>query len=258
MRNKITANKKAYVIISDIHGNINALTKVIKTIKEKNIEVKKWFCLGDIVGYYPDPDKCIEKIQKLKATCITGNHDQAVIGKLDITWFNAMAKQAIIWSRNNLMEKHKNFLRELPLIEKNSIGKKSLIFAHGTPDPDHPFDYLLTPGDFRKVESTLKKHHIVFVGHTHIPFCFYYQKNKWKSQPSLNTINTNKNENYIINVGSVGQPRDGNPEASYVLYYPEQEIISMERIAYNIDEVKKKIKENNLPTSFARRLEVGR
>lgn len=251
-----------YAIISDIHGNFEALREVLSEIKNSHEHIAGWFCLGDLVSYNPAPNECIEEVQRLNnIQYIAGNHDRASVDLLDITWFNHTAKRAITWTRKVLKKEHVQFLKSLKDRKKFTAAGKNIILAHGSPDPGHPFDYLLRPYDIQRIEPFLFGTDIIFVGHTHVPGYFQVSENrihKFKGTGFGLDISLNPEEKYIVNAGSVGQPRDGISQASYVLYYPRQHKLEMKRTPYNITKVQEEIRESGLPGSLADRLAVGR
>ncbi|MFW5992126.1 MAG: metallophosphoesterase family protein [Halanaerobiaceae bacterium] len=243
-------------ILSDIHGNIEALKEVLE-----NAEVEKWYCLGDIVGYNSSPRECVEKIREIEAHTIAGNHDRAVTGNLDLNWFNATARTALKWTVDRLSTVERSFLNELETTGRCTIGEFEVLLAHGSPDPESPFRYLLSPGDIRSIFPFMKKFDILFVGHTHVAGYFYrFDKESWNFKPAPGgcRIKLQPGKKYIVNVGSIGQPRDGNPQASFALFYPGQKEIIIKRVEYNIGTVQERIIEAGLPESLASRLKDGR
>jgi len=242
-------------LLSDIHGNIDALEAVIS--KEK---ADKWLCLGDIVGYNPDPEECVNKIKDLCTHVIAGNHDQGTVNMLDKKWFNTMARIVLEWTENNLSPDSIQYLKELPLRKKLSYEGYNIIIAHGYPDFNNPFKYIMRAYDLKNINSFIKDIDITFVGHTHVPGVFKKYKGKWKFTKAVKglKINIKPKTKYIINVGSVGQPRDGNSQASYSIFHPQRSIIEIKRVDYDIKNVQEKIYERGLPHNLAQRLEVGR
>jgi len=240
-------------IISDIHSNSEAINSVLKNIKE----VDEFICLGDIVGYGADPNYCTEKIKGLNCRCIGGNHDFAVVGKVNINYFNYAARAAILWTSLQLKKENLNFLLNL----KKKIELEDNVFAvHGSPQ-DPILEYILDKDTARLIFSKFD-FKIYFVGHSHLAGCFSFNKNNnqidYVNFSNGGCIEISKNKRYIINCGSVGQPRDGNPKASYGIYDLKYGIVNIYRVSYPIHLTKSKIINAGLPRSLADRLSYGR
>ena len=241
--------KKA--IISDIHSNLEALTAVLEDIGKKGI--KEIYCLGDVVGYGPNPKEAIDAAKNFDLV-LKGNHDYAVeTGKTeDLDYLPA---EAANWTRKKLSglfdEKYKKFLRELP--EKHSENRT--IFVHGSPrDPinEYILDGIKTADIF---ENYMKDTDYCFVGHTHAPGIFYYKGQEIEEiRPSENLIKLSPK--MIINVGSVGQPRDNDSRACWVSL--DNDIIQYHRVSYDYKKTQKKIIKAGLPGFLATRLEEGK
>ena len=240
-------------IISDIHSNSEAINSVLKNIKK----VDEFICLGDIVGYGADPNYCIEKIKGLNCRCIGGNHDFAVVGKVNINYFNYAARAAILWTSLQLKKENLNFLLNL----KKKIELRDDVFAvHGS--PQNPLlEYILDKDTASFIFSKFD-FKIYFVGHSHLAGCFSFNENNnqvdYMNFNNGGCIEINKNKRYIINCGSVGQPRDGNPKASYGIYDQKYGIVNIYRVSYPVNLTKSKIINAGLPRSLADRLSYGR
>jgi len=240
-------------IISDIHSNSEAINCVLKNIKE----VDDFVCLGDIVGYGADPNYCIEKIKNLKCRCIVGNHDFGVIGKININIFNYTARLAILWTSRQLKNENRNFL--LNLNKKIKLGDD--VFAvHGSPR-DSIWEYILDKNTASLIFSKFN-FKIYFVGHSHLADCFSLNENNnqidYMNFSNGGYIEIHKNKRYIINCGSVGQPRDGNPQASYGVYDLRDEVVKIYRVSYPVHLTKDKIINAGLPSILAERLSFGK
>lgn len=221
-------------IISDIHSNLEAFQAVLKDIKKRKI--RKILCAGDIVGYNANPDECIDLIKENKILSVMGNHDLCCANLEKIGWFNEYGQQAALWQNKILTLKNKQFLLKLP----KSIKKDNLFIVHGSPS-DELYEYVFpetSPWDLRKFFN-LTKRQILIMGHTHTPFIKKF-RNK-----------------LIINPGSVGQPRDANPRASYCILDNKNLKAKIVRIPYNIDIAANKILKNRLPDFLAKRLFLG-
>jgi len=240
-------------IISDIHSNSEAINCVLKNIEK----VDEFICLGDIVGYGADPNYCIKKIKDLNCRCIGGNHDFGVIGKVNINYFNYTAKVAILWTSRQLKNENINFLLSL----NKKIELEDDVFAvHGSPR-DPILEYILDKNTASLIFSKFN-FKIYFVGHSHLAGCFSFNENNnqidYMNFSHGGYIEIHKNKRYIINCGSVGQPRDGNPQASYGIYDTNLKKVIINRVSYPIYQTKKKIINAGLPRVLAERLSIGR
>ncbi|MEO0293521.1 MAG: metallophosphoesterase family protein [candidate division WOR-3 bacterium] len=238
-----------YGIISDIHGNLEALLSVQKYLESHRVE--KVICLGDIVGYGANPRECIKVVKKISQIILAGNHDFAVCGKTLIEDFNPYAKEAVLWSREVLNEEELIFLGNLPF----KYEEDDTIFVHSSLHRPEAWRYLFDPVDTYKDFQIMEKN-TLFVGHTHVPIIFEDDgiKVKMLNSPDLYLSPNNK---YIINPGSVGQPRDRDPRASFIIYNSKERNIKRIRVEYNIKEAQRKIREAGLPEILATRLEYG-
>lgn len=243
-----------YFIFTDIHGNLEAFLTVLKFVKRRKIDY--FLFLGDLVGYGASPNEIIQKTQALKPiSTIRGNHDKAVCRLDTIQTFNPIAASAINWTKRTLRKKNINYLCRLkqgPLIVHNYIT-----LCHGAPfDEDH---YIF--GEFDAAEAFLHiQTPLCFFGHTHFPFV-YAEKDHMVEGTFLtgnfNEIKLEKDKRYLINPGSVGQPRDRNSRAACAIYDSKTRKIKFFRLEYDIKEAQKKILEENLPPALAERLSLG-
>jgi predicted phosphodiesterase len=239
-----------YGILSDVHSNLEALDAVIKAYQKEGID--KYICVGDIVGYAANPIECIEKIKSQSPITVAGNHDWASVSLLSIDYFNPAARQAILWTKHNLDAGSRYFLESLKLIYEN----EDLVLVHGTLDAPQDFNYMI---DIGSAQETLRifKGNICFVGHTHICGIFIEDKNGRIHYEEEEHIVVEDENKYIINVGSVGQPRDGNPKAAYCIYDTEKKEINIKRVDYNVEAARKKVIEAGLARFLGDRLLVG-
>jgi diadenosine tetraphosphatase ApaH/serine/threonine PP2A family protein phosphatase len=241
-----------YAILGDIHANLEALEEVLSDLSKKS--TAKIFSVGDIVGYGPDPSACIE-IAKAKFDFIAiGNHDLALIGELDLDNLNDTAQDAIIWSQSRVEDDKKDFLRELPFIEEYG----DMVFAHSSLYRPETFGHILSTEDIRKSFDIQEDKKAAFIGHSHIPAVFMIDDISGDIlEVRDETLNICQKKRYLINVGSVGQPRDGDPRACYVYYDDLQNTISIERVDYDIDKTVSKIVSAGLSDKLAARLLEG-
>jgi len=239
-----------YGIISDIHSNLEALEAVVSALRR--LHVQRVLCLGDIMGYGASPKQCLSLLKQIKAVSVAGNHDWAVSGKLNASYFPSDGKEAIAHNRNHLVLDDFEYLNGLDLVYKN----QSLIMVHGTLHQPELFSYLDTSAKADET-SNLMDRNICFVGHTHVPQV--YVKQEGLIFPSeIPEFELKPNCSYIVNVGSVGQPRDENPKASFCIYDTDLRMIEIKRIKYDVELSQKKILEAGLPTFLAQRISYGK
>ncbi len=236
-------------IISDIHGNLEALQRTLDLLARENI--KKYFCAGDIVGYGADPSECINIAQRLDAPTVCGNHDAAVCGRLSLDYFNDAAASAISWTNSNLTIREIDFLKKLEFVH----SEKDITLVHGTlPDPG-AFNYMIDRGSAERTFKLMKTR-VCFVGHSHIPAIFKEKRGKVKLiSESAATISGE--ERLVVNVGSVGQPRDGDWRLSYAVYDAGKGSVEIKRANYDVESAKTKIINSGLPVFLAERLSLG-
>ncbi len=235
-------------IISDIHSNLEALESVIEELKL----LDKVICLGDIVGYGPDPEECINIIKDIADVVIAGNHDWGVCGKTDIKNFNNFAKEAIIWTANKLDKIYMNYLSSLPLIHRED----GYIYSHSNFSNPEGWDYIIFREDALR-EFFYFEEKIGFIGHSHIPITFIKYKGEIIDSNSK-TIDVKIDARFIINPGSIGQPRDGYKESSYLILDTEENSAIIKRKDYDVRKTYRKIVERGLPKILGDRLFYGK
>ncbi len=238
-------------IISDLHGNLEGLQAVVNDIKERKL--KEVVCLGDLVGYGANPNECIEIVADLARIVIAGNHDWAVIDKTDYSNFNPVARIAIEWTKKNTKNKNLEYLNSLGLTA--TIKANSLFFVHSTPHRPEEWNYLFDPIDFEEQFAYFKEK-ICFVGHSHEPVFASLKGSKVEIE-NENPLKITNHFRYIINVGSVGQPRDLDPRASYAILDTKKSTVEIVRLQYDIALAQKKIIDAGLPEFLALRLARG-
>lgn len=239
-----------FAVLSDVHSNLEALQVVLDHAKQQ--KCTHYVCLGDIVGYGPNPRECLEIVQQLNCPTVIGNHDEYCAGDMDLTGFNPMAADAIKWTRQQLTDEQRAWLRNLKYVRL----VESFTIVHATLDlPEkwaYVFDKLAAAASFNYQHTP-----VCFNGHTHVPIGFV--RGPTGIQGGMYTkIKVEIGKKYFINVGSIGQPRDRNPKASYVTYDLANNLIEIHRLDYPIAAVQKKIRAAGLPVSLAERLEHGR
>ena len=246
-----------YAIISDIHANIEALHAVVNDAKPR---VDQFVCLGDIVGYNASPNECLQLVRELCEVIIVGNHDQATAGTRTYDDFNPYAQDAIDWTKTQLDAEAITFLANLPL---TAVFGDHYLAAHGS--PRHTDEYLLHPQRIQQNFAYLVKKrptiHSCFVGHTHVPMIWQCSEEGIVSpveKINSDTVKLEPSRRYIINPGSVGQPRHGDPASSYLILDDEALTATFCAIPYDITATQDKIYDAMLPIPLAERLELGR
>ena len=236
-------------VISDVHANLEALDAVLADSKEQQTEML--WCLGDIVGYGADPNPVVERLAKQCDATVAGNHDWAACGKMELGYFNAAAAEAARWTADALTAKSKQWLDGLPL-ERVERGVR---LVHASPSDPAAWLYVLSIGEASGEMSTFDEN-LCFIGHSHFPGNFEQQGDQLGYSRD-GYVECRRDRRYLINVGSVGQPRDGDPRAAYVVFDPGTMEIWHRRVAYDIDGAHRKIIEAGLPPFLADRLLQG-
>ena len=241
-----------YLIISDIHSNLEAFEAVLA---DAGFFDRVW-CLGDVVGYGPDPNECVERLRDLPHICVAGNHDWAVLGKLDLDDFNPEARRACLWTREQLLPANREYLEALP----QSLVEEGFTLVHGS--PRHPiWEYILYPSTARANFEHFDTR-FCFVGHTHVAVIYRHNpENPAKACdvliPSLDDPLVLGEDRLIINPGSVGQPRDGDPRASYIILDSDKLTLEYRRIPYPVEVTQARMMEKGLPPRLIVRLGYG-
>jgi len=235
-------------IISDIHANIEAFEVVLSEIDKERVD--KIICLGDIVGYGPNPNEVVDLIIEKNITSIKGNHDEGMVNQSIVFQFNDFGRKALEWQRGILKRSNFTFLESLPL---------ELIFddfhiVHGA--PSNYFKYIITLRDALDEENFMKKN-MVLIGHSHRAGVFSITDKEYFPMPEGGEFILRREKKYIINPGSVGQPRDLNPDASFMIYYPKVGKVVIKRVKYPKEVTRKKILESGLPEFLGDRLLMG-
>ena len=232
-------------IISDIHGNLEALEKVIQYISENDID--ELICLGDIVGYGPNPNECVDLVRKNAKHSIMGNHDYAAIGLADISYFNDYAKISTYWTREKMTEENFNYIKDLPF----EVNNEKYTAVHASPVNPSLWQYILSESEAKKQFKAFDQN-LCFIGHSHVPITF------WNNHYTRDDyIKLEQDYQYIVNVGSVGQPRDGDPRSCFVIYDMQENSVRYVRLDYEIQKTYNKITTAGLPIFLAERLLKG-
>ena len=243
-----------YLILSDLHANWEALDAVIQ---ETAGLYDRAICCGDLVGYGADPNAVVEWVRANCPLVVRGNHDKACTGQDDLEWFNPVARAAAVWTLAHLSPENASYIRGLP---QGPLAEDKFQIVHGSPfDED---EYVLAADEASQAFGYLE-YRVAFFGHTHVQGGFVWNHSRVETIPSSPRINRHTMEidpdcAYLINPGSVGQPRDGNPRAACALYDAESRTVTYCRTAYDVDRAQKKIREGGLPPILADRLSIGR
>jgi predicted phosphodiesterase len=237
-----------FAVLGDIHGNLEALNAVLKDARQN--EVQSYACVGDIVGYNANPSECLALIRQLNTVCVCGNHDHYCSHSISLNDFHPLAANVVDWTRSRLADGDIAFLKSLRLVRLVS----GFALVHSTLDmPDkwgYVFDELEAESNFNYQSTT-----VCFHGHTHHPAVFEKSGGVRRVEPGVIKIILGKK--YFINCGSVGQPRDGDPRASYVIYDQEAHEVVFRRVEYDFTLTQQKILDAGLPERLAQRLALG-
>jgi predicted phosphodiesterase len=243
-----------YLILSDIHANWEALETVLDHAAGSYDEI---VCCGDLVGYGADPNRVVEWARGNAKLVVRGNHDKACAGLDDLEWFNPIARTAALWTGHALAAENLDYLRALP---QGPVELDSFQVLHGSPlDED---DYLVSVHSVAQVCGYLNKD-LSFFGHTHLQGGFLCHRNGVKrlARPPRGFesagVELDRNAAYLVNPGSVGQPRDGDPRAAYIVYDPGERYVEFRRVAYDVRKAQAKILKAGLPDLLAERLDTG-
>lgn len=238
-------------VISDIHANAEALDRVLLELEQRNVE--NTICLGDIVGYNADPNPCSDRVKQAGIPSLLGNHDAVACGLEEPWGFNVVALTAALWTRNQLTEENKAFLRELP---DQQVMNSSFVAVHGAPsDRD---TYLFSMEDLRPEFDYLREYEVplCFFGHTHCQGIF---SEEGPQAPGADGhFRLEEGKLFFVNPGSVGQPRDGDARAAFAIYDTDLRDVELIRVEYDKKTTAEKISQAGLPMFLAERLMMGR
>ncbi|MEE2657432.1 MAG: metallophosphoesterase family protein [Candidatus Latescibacterota bacterium] len=235
-------------VLSDVHGNLEALQEVLR--EGGRLGIDRWLSLGDIVGYGADPEACLTLILEHVDWSLLGNHDAAVAGVQGHEYFNRYARQAVAWTREQLSDSSLKVLSDLPL----TYQETSRLYAHAEPSAPGDWHYVDDARDAKLALATVDSAQ-VFVGHSHVGFVFAQGSDRLvASREGRIAVDSGR---YLINVGSVGQPRDGDPRACFAVCDDEQGTIELIRISYDLRTAQDKIRGAGLPEFLADRLTTG-
>ncbi|MGQ0548405.1 MAG: metallophosphoesterase family protein [Armatimonadota bacterium] len=239
-------------VLSDIHANLEALEVVLSHLEGQAHDCV--VCLGDFVGYGPDPNACIELVRPRLRAAVVGNHDAAAIGVRSSEDFNLYAAEAIIWTQRTLSEGSRAYLAGLP----QRADVEGLLLVHGS--PRGPVDEYILDTRTARASFAADPFRVAVVGHSHQPVVFIESHHRASAQGLLPEVpvRLRSHNRYIINVGSIGQPRDGDPRASYAIVDTVEGTATLFRVAYPVEETQRKMEAAGLPAPLIERLAHGR
>ncbi len=244
-----------YLIVSDLHGNREALDAVLRDAAGRYDEA---LCCGDLVGYGADPNAVVQWVREHCAITVRGNHDKACTGLDDLEWFNPVARSAALWTLQALTPENAEWIRELP---RGPVFRNGFEVVHGSPcDED---EYVLAVEEAKQAFGYLESR-LAFFGHTHVQGGYIWNRSRVEtiSRPSprveRQVVEIDPDCAYLVNPGSVGQPRDGDPRAAYAVYDSDAQMIAYHRVEYDVATAQRKIRQSGLPPILADRLAVGR
>jgi len=238
-------------IFSDVHSNLEALQAVLALLRDMG--VNRYICCGDIVGYGPDPNKCVELVRGLKPICVAGNHDYGVVGRTATNGFNSAALKALAWTKEQITRTNRNYLESLVLTERTD----PLYIVHASPSEPEEWAYVITVGEAEE-EMEYYPDAVCLVGHSHYPFAVERLPGEPARLIRQDSFEVKPQARYFVNAGSVGQPRDGDPRACCIVYNLRANTMTFHRVPYNVAAVQRKITAAGLPEYLAARLTSGR
>lgn len=241
-----------YAVISDIHANLEALDVVLADAEMRGPDAL--ICLGDFVGYGPDPVACVERLRDRLAGAVVGNHDRAAAEQIDIAGFNPYASAAIVWTRERLTEEVRRYLRALP----ERLEGSGFLGVHGS--PREPVDEYILDAAVAREAFEADGFRLCLVGHTHVPGIYIHDGERVAALPFVagQVLELQASHRYILNVGSVGQPRDGDPRASYLWLDEGTASATLVRLDYPLAKTQEKMAAAGLPDLLVERLAYGR
>jgi diadenosine tetraphosphatase ApaH/serine/threonine PP2A family protein phosphatase len=237
-----------YALLSDIHSNLEALEAVLEDISGQQID--ELLCLGDLVGYGANPNECVQRIRELVSHVVAGNHDSAVVGQTDVYNFNSHARRAVVWTAEVIEPHHARYLSERPYVDRID----DCLLVHATPSEPAAWNYVLSTQAARP-EFQAFSESICFIGHSHQPIFFSLDEVPRSQRGDRLTCEPGKR--YIVNVGSIGQPRDKDPRSCYAIYDADSRTVQLRRVPYDIRSAQRKILKAALPPVLAARLSRG-
>jgi diadenosine tetraphosphatase ApaH/serine/threonine PP2A family protein phosphatase len=239
-----------YAILSDVHANLEALRAVLDDAADRADAI---LCLGDTVGYGADPGPCVELMGERAVASVAGNHEWAVTGQMDLQWFNPYAREAAEWTHDRLDDECRAYLGALPLVAE--VGDALLV--HASPARPDEWDYILSADDGFAVLAHFATR-LCFVGHSHVPGAWSIASSGRTHERGAVHLRLEQGRRYLVNVGSVGQPRDRDVRAAYAIWDVEARAVEIRRVGYDVETARRKIVAAGLPSMLGDRLRAGR
>jgi diadenosine tetraphosphatase ApaH/serine/threonine PP2A family protein phosphatase len=243
-----------FAIFSDVHANLEALEAVLAHAERQRVD--QYLCLGDVIGYGANPNECVERVRALEpSVCLRGNHDAAAVDARERVFFHEVALEGIHYSALHLSPENAEYLRALPYVYRDH---PRMMGVHASPFRPEAWEYVLdTIGAERAFEAMVPAR-VAFIGHSHAPVVFVDDGSVQRYPTALEPLHLDlARRRYVMNVGSVGQPRDGNPDASYVVYDDQSDEVIHHRVRYDREKAAEKILRAGLPPVLAERLLIG-
>jgi predicted phosphodiesterase len=237
-----------YLILSDIHANLEALDAVLADARGKYDRI---MCLGDLVGYGADPNAIVDWARSMDNVTVRGNHDKACCGGDMLEHYNPSARAAAEWTQDTITPANLEYLRSLP---RGPLRYEDFDLVHGSPADED--DYLVSLSDVFPIREFVSAQ-ATFFGHTHLQGGFLLARGGVKHIVPSGTLELEPHHYYLINPGAVGQPRDNDPRAAYALYWSDQRVVEYRRVEYDIESAAGKIRAAGLPGALAARLFEG-
>lgn len=239
-------------ILTDIHGNLDALQRVFERCRELGVE--RYTCLGDTVGYGAQPNECCDLVRERASFSLLGNHDAAVAGRMNYDYYYEAARQALDWTQKRLSEPNLAWLRSLPY----TVREGWVEYCHGSPLEPELYEYIFLleqAQELVRVFDDLAE--VTFIGHSHLPRAYALTREKGARSVLADVVHLEPGARYIVSIGSVGQPRDGDPRACFGVLDDQARTLTYHRVEYDIDRTASLIIEAGLSAHFARRLYAG-
>lgn len=240
-------------IFSDVHANLEAMSAVSEAYKSEDVD--QYYCLGDVVGYGANPNECANIVRELAEVTILGNHDAAVAGRMDYSYYYEAARQALDAHASTLTKKNMAWLKSLPY--KHMLDAQRVLLCHGSPVRIEEFEYIFAPEQARECLPIFEElGDLTLIGHSHLCKVFELRPGE-VNELAAESFELREGYKYIVSVGSVGQPRDYDNRASYTLYDSESRSFEFKRVEYDIDLAATKIFDSDLERNFGHRLFIG-
>lgn len=241
-----------YGILGDVHSNLSALRTVLEAFEREGVQ--RILSVGDVVGYGAAPRECIALLRELDVAVVRGNHDTAVVGEIDLLYFNQVARQAVVWTQSVLSDEECAWLASLPY----TLDTDHCTVSHGTLHRPELFDYIQSTTDGDPSLDVMELP-VCFVGHTHVPLTLLRMHDDplRTAYTTATEIDLTESRHALVNVGSVGQPRDEDPRAAYAIYDSDLERVWIRRVSYDIEAEANRIRKAGLPGMLADRLALG-